>query len=518
MVTKTEILSALQFPLINQLNPINDTGAPRQTITYQYAGTALPDDLPSSTAYTGWTAFTAVEKTAFQAALAHIETFLNVTFEEVTGSADPDLNAGKVTLPSGISGYGGYYATYYTSTNTFAEYDSYVVYDNALDVSTRPNLLLHELGHALGLKHPFDAPTLPSDMDNNKYTVMSYTANPDNGVDSDAMMLFDVFALQNIWGAADYNTGNTTYTGSRTDTVDAIWDTGGRNTFDASTRSTDVALNLRQGAFSSFDDTDDVVITYGTRIKDAIGGAGDDTLTGNGMRNLLKGNGGNDRLIGANGDDRLKGNGGNDTLLGGRNDDRLFGGTGNDRLIGANGDDLLRGHGGNDTLRGGRNDDTLFGGTGDDTLKGNGNDDSLYGGGGSDLLIGGWGHDTIQGNRGGDVLKGFDGRDKLFGGGGDDTLRGGKHKDTLHGQIGDDTLYGGGGADTFIYRVNGGKDTVVDFKDDIDTLRFSKLGDVATVIATATEVGTDVVFDFGGGDILTVLDTTVNALSDDIIV
>ena len=37
--------------------------------------------------------------------------------------------------------------------------------------------LLHELGHAMGLKHPFeDGPTLPTEYDNRRYTVMSYTA------------------------------------------------------------------------------------------------------------------------------------------------------------------------------------------------------------------------------------------------------------------------------------------------------------------------------------------------------
>ncbi len=482
MVSKTEILSALQFALINELNPINGTGMPRHTITYQYAGTSAPDDLPSGSSYSGWTAFTNAEKTAFEATLSHIETFLNVEFVEVTGAADPDLNAGKVTLAGSTTGYGGYYLTYYPTTNDIADFDSYVVFDNTLDLTKEPSLLLHEMGHALGLKHPFADPALPAALENNKYTVMSYSANPDNNLDSDAMMLFDTYALQDIWGTTAYNPGNTTYTGSRTDTVDAIWDSGGRNTFDAASHVTSVTLNLKQGAFSSFDAKDDVVITFGTRIHSAVGGSGDDTLLGNALRNNLKGNGGDDQINGRNGNDRLKGHAGNDTLIGGRGDDLLNGGVGND------------------------------------TLNGNADNDTLNGLAGKDLLIGGLGHDDLLGKGGDDILKGNKGRDTLLGGGGNDTLKGGAHKDRLHGQAGDDTLFGQGGADTFIYRVSGGNDTIADFRDDIDTIRFSKLGDTAAILALAVETGTDVLFDFGGGDTLTVLNTTVNALSDDIFV
>ncbi len=36
--------------------------------------------------------------------------------------------------------------------------------------------LLHEIGHAIGLKHPFEGSTqLPSNLDKTNYTLMSYT-------------------------------------------------------------------------------------------------------------------------------------------------------------------------------------------------------------------------------------------------------------------------------------------------------------------------------------------------------
>ncbi len=58
-----------------------------------------------------------------------------------------------------------------------------------------------------------------------------------------------------------------------------------------------------------------------TRIEDAEGGAGNDTLTGNILANTLTGNGGNDILAGNDGDDRLEGNTGNDILTGGAGSD-----------------------------------------------------------------------------------------------------------------------------------------------------------------------------------------------------
>ncbi|GAA6200607.1 M10 family metallopeptidase C-terminal domain-containing protein [Aquicoccus sp. SU-CL01552] len=445
MVSKPDILADMQFYLFNTLDPINGSDDPRYKLTYQYAGTSEPADMPTGSTYSGWTAFEAEEKAAFEEALAHIESILNVEFVEVSGSVDPDINVGKVTLPGTTAGYGGYSASY--NGNTFSTVDSFVVYDNTLDLSVSPDLLLHELGHALGLKHPFqDAidsdrnpvpdTTLPDAFDNNKYSIMSYTTNPDTGSHADAMMLFDVFALQDIWGEADYNAGNTSYSGPRTETVDPIWDTGGTDTFDASSRTGDVTLNLKAGKFSSFDSTDDVVITFGTVIENAIGGTGDDTLIGNGTGNTLKG---------GNGRDTLKGNGGRDTLKGGN----------------------------------------------------------------------GW--DTLKGNGGADTLKGQKGRDILLGGNGDDTLKGGNQKDTLKGQGGDDTLFGQGGADKFVFAKGGGNDTVADFTDDRDSIRFNNLGDLDTVLAAATQVGDDVLFDFGGSGTLTVLDTTVSVLSDDII-
>lgn len=427
MTPKSDILLALQFAHIVDKDPMNTTGDPRTTITWQYAGTSEPGDFPYKDVFSGWDIFAKAEEAAIETALAQIETFLNVDFVRVTGSIDPDLNIASVDIPGATAGYGGN-AISFIGTE-IVSYDSFVAFDNTLDLSSggQFNLLLHELGHALGLKHPFSDPILPASEDNNKYTVMSYSANPDNAQLSDAMMLFDVYALQDIWGGATFQEGDSIYSGPRTKTVDTIWDTGGIDTFDASTKVNGVRLDLREGAFSVFDTYEDVVIAYGTQIENATGGAGADYITGNALRNVLKGMDGNDLIT-----------------------------------AGAKGD-------------------------------------------------------VLRGGKGNDILKGQGGRDKLFGEGGRDTLKGGRGNDVLNGQNGNDKLIGNQGADRFVFSKNGDKDIIRDFENDVDMIKITGLGTVEQILDKATEISGNVVFDFGNGDMLTVLNTTIIEVSDDLL-
>nr|WP_323779471.1 M10 family metallopeptidase C-terminal domain-containing protein [Amylibacter sp.] len=349
MATRTEIIDGMQFTFLNGKSALNTSSAAPRTITYQFAGTSAPTDLPTSASYDGWTDFSAAEEATFRAALDHVETLLNVEFVEISGSADPDMNVGKVTIPGSTAGVGGFSAS--SSGDTITRYDSYVVYDNTIDLTTSVDLVLHEVGHAMGLKHPFSSPTVPSGFDSNKYSIMSYTSNPDNGMDSDAMMLFDILAMQDLWGAnLDSASGDSTYTGKRTDTIDAIWDGGGIDTFDASAIASGVRLDLRQARFSSFDSTDDVVIAYDTVIENATGGAGADVLIGNNTANLLLGGGGRDKIKGNKGRDDIEGGDARDKISGGIGFDTISGGNGNDRIAGDQGNDRLSGNAGKDTF------------------------------------------------------------------------------------------------------------------------------------------------------------------------
>ncbi|MFC5067310.1 ExeM/NucH family extracellular endonuclease [Flaviflagellibacter deserti] len=128
---------------------------------------------------------------------------------------------------------------------------------------------------------------------------------------------------------------------------------------------------------------------------------------------------------------------------------------------------------------GGAGSDTIVGGLGDDVISGGGGNDALRGHAGDDELRGDLGHDELNGGSGDDFLSGGAGDDQFFGGSGDDILLGGMRNDVLNGGDGDDVLVGGGnndvmsggeGADTFIFGPEFGRDRIVDFDPNFDTI------------------------------------------------
>src|SRR5262245_5971824 len=298
-----------------QLDVWNTSGQAPFTMTYQFE-TAQPADLTFAS-FSGWTAINASEQAAIRSVLDEYESVANVRFVQDDTLADRDINFGKVSLSSGVGGIGGWnFNVGWDGNNniTSRTMDHFAVFNNTFDLTAATNrsLLLHEIGHAMTLKHPgpYDVegsippgPYLPAGEDSNKYTVMSYTADPDNGVDSDHLMLYDIAALQARWGAnMSYHTGNDVYTGP-SGIIQAIWDAGGTDTIDGSSRSVAQTIDLHEGAFSSLGATNNFAIAYGAVIENAKGGSGADTITGNDIANVLRGNGGNDTVDGAGGDD-----------------------------------------------------------------------------------------------------------------------------------------------------------------------------------------------------------------------
>jgi hypothetical protein len=197
--------------------------------------------------------------------------------------------------------------------------------------------LLHELGHALGLKHPFDLQsnnrnTLSDSENTSQYTLMSYINYEGAGniytstgrgnfsvtsVEPTTPMLYDIQALQYIYGAnTTTRIGNDTYTFSNIQgEIKTIWDAGGIDTFDLSNQSLAMNINLNAGKFSSLGvkktslngplqtADNNIAIAFNTIIENAIGGSGNDTIIGNTANNTFTGGAGNDVIDGSLGQD-----------------------------------------------------------------------------------------------------------------------------------------------------------------------------------------------------------------------
>ncbi|HMO15813.1 MAG TPA: M10 family metallopeptidase C-terminal domain-containing protein [Pirellulaceae bacterium] len=275
----------------------------------------------------------AAQRNAVREIYRHVESITPLRFTEVSGSATADMNVFTAALPDGVLGVGyppsnlpNAVAGDFIITNTFPGADSPLAGNLFYEV------IIHEIGHTLGLKHPDGvgpAPFLPPTLVDSRYTVMTSVANQPSGssgnVYNRTYQLFDVMGLQAMYGAnTNYNPGDTQIRGDfvNDSRFMSIWDSGGYDTINRTQDTIGAVIDLRQGRYSSVGGEPlNMVINYGVEIEAARGGSGSDILIGNELDNRLFGNGGNDTLRGHGGLDALFGGAGNDVYQWGVGDD-----------------------------------------------------------------------------------------------------------------------------------------------------------------------------------------------------
>jgi serralysin len=338
--------------------------------------------------------------------------------------------------------------------------------------------MIHEIGHALGISHPGTynagsggtityATNAVFAQDNRQYTVMSYFGGylPGSGWQQDGTtltyiypqtpMVYDIAAIQFKYGAnMTTRTDNTTY-GFNSNVIGieaaiydfkinktpilTIWDAGGVDTLDLSGSAANQNIDLTPGAYSSVDGmTNNVAIAFGTTIERAIGGVGNDTLTGGSSSSFLDGGAGNDLYI-----IKLAGDHTSSNLI------QDFAGT---------------------------KDEIRFTSTIASTLTLNSADTGI------ELVTIGTGTAATAVSTGTTALNidasALKSAVTIVGNSGANNLIGGSGNDTIVGGAGRDTLTGGGGADYFVFNTTlsttANLDLITDFQTGTDHLQLSK--------------------------------------------
>jgi serralysin len=342
------------------VTPIGNAYIDGVLVGTKWAATSLTFSFPTSPLFyglgygwseptTGFEAFTATQQAAVRTILSGFSAVINVTFAELaeTSSQHADLRYAESDRPStawayypGPSASGGD-AWFNNSGNR---------YDFPVQGNYAWLTMMHETGHAMGLKHTQEAigsfGAMPANRDSLEYSVMSYRSYigaPTTGYTNESypqtLMMYDIAALQELYGANySTNSGNSIY---RWDPLTGreyvngvaqtapganrifmtLWDGGGQDTFDFSNFTNNQNINLQPGAWSTVSTAQlanlgsghyaagniaNALLYHGNTaslIENAIGGTGNDVITGNAAANRLTGGAGNDRLDGDTGTD-----------------------------------------------------------------------------------------------------------------------------------------------------------------------------------------------------------------------
>ena len=241
---------------------------------------------------------------------------------------------------------------------------------------------LHEIGHAVGLSHPFDAgddqsngdDSLPLAQDSMRNSVMGYVqldqnmvlkfngsgqTTPSYRIYASTPMMYDVEIMEQFYGSDDDDTGNNTYSFAVSpETIQTIVDAGGTDTIDASNQTRENVIDLTAGGFSSIgiyseaDQKTDWAASLGTTTSaiqtvidffDAQASAANSYYSAHSRTALYTG----EYNVG------IAHNAVIENAIGGSANDTITGNSSANNIAGGAGDDLLEGNGDDDIIDGG---------------------------------------------------------------------------------------------------------------------------------------------------------------------